>query len=91
MLFPLILITFRITIKPDVEGDHKVTMESAVKNIMDKLTTGTSDDVEKYFTLGNNLSSKGLNRQKTISALRSRNKTYKDRKATLNVRPFLGY
>ena len=60
---------------------------------MDKLTTGTADEVRKYsqgLTLGNNKASKGLHRKQTISALRARNQTYKDRKATMKVRSLQG-
>ena len=75
--------------QPDVRGDGEhTTMESAVEDIMDKLTTGTDDQVRKYsqgFTLGNNKVSKGLSRKQTISALRNRNQTYKARKATMKV------
>ena len=73
--------------QPEGDGEH-TTMESAVEDIMDKLTTGTDDQVRKYsqgFTLGNNKVSKGLSRKQTISALRNRNQTYKARKATMKV------
>ena len=58
-------------------------MESAVEDIMDKLTTGTEEQQRKYsegLSLGNNKKTKGLNRKQTISALRQRNQTYKERK-----------
>ena len=75
--------------QPDVMGDGEhTTMESAVEDIMDKLTTGTDDQVKRYsqgLTLGNNKMSKGLSRKQTISALRNRNQTYKARKATMKV------
>ena len=73
--------------QPEGDGEY-TTMESAVEDIMDKLTTGTDDQVRKYsqgFTLGNNKVSKGLSRKQTISALRNRNQTYKARKATMKV------
>ena len=58
-------------------------MENAVEDIMDKLTTGTEEQQRKYsegLSLGNNKKNKGLNRKQTISALRQRNQTYKERK-----------
>jgi hypothetical protein len=63
-------------------------MESAVEDILNKLTTGTEEEQRKYsqgLTLGNNKASKGLNRKQTISALRKRNQTYKERKATTKI------
>jgi chitin synthase len=74
--------------QPAEDGAH-TTMESAVQDIMDKLTTGTEEEQRKYsqgLTLGNNKKSKGLNRKQTISALRQRNQTYKERKATMKGR-----
>ena len=58
-------------------------MESAVEDIMDKLTTGTEEQQRNYserLSLGNNKKTKGLNRKQTISALRQRNQKYKERK-----------
>ena len=63
-------------------------MESAMEEIMDKLTTGSHEEARKYsegLTLGNTKASKGLTRKQTISALRKRNQTYKEHKKTMKV------
>ena len=63
-------------------------MESAVEEIMDKLTSGTETEARKYsegLSLGDKKSTKGLHRKQTISALRKRNQTYKERKRTMKV------
>ena len=55
---------------------------------MDKLTTGTDHEVRRLsegFGLGGTKGDVTVRRQETISALRNRNKTYKQRKATMKV------
>merc|ERR1719436_234595 len=75
--------------QPTGDGAH-TSMEDAVEDIMDKLTTGTEAEQRKYsqgLSLGNNKASKGLNRKQTISALRKRNQTYKERKSMKGRKP----
>ena len=69
-------------------------MESAVEDILNKLTTGTEEEQRKYsqgLTLGNNKASKGCNRSAMISAVSKRNQSYKEQKATMKVGPKIKY
>ena len=63
-------------------------MQAAVEETMDKLTTGTDYEVRRLsegFGLDWTIADVTVRRRETISALRSRNKAYKERKSTMKV------
>ena len=79
-----------ISLQPE-GGERHSTMESAVEDIMDKLTNGTEDQQRKYskgFALGNDTKRGKLDRKQTISAIRQRHQTYKERKKPNAVSTF---